>query len=259
MDSRWPEPFTATETLEFDESCYLKIYKNQDSENTKKAETVVLTIPGGGYAYVADREGYPIVNKFISLGYSSALLVYKVGYGCYPTNYEQGLKSIERLSKLFKNIVLMGFSAGGHFAGFLGTTERSKIPSVIGMVLCYPVITLGEKTHLGSAQNFLGDKFSDEEERKNCSVENRVTETTVPTFIWCTQDDSVVPCDNTLLMVEQLKQHGVKYVEKIFEHGMHGLSLADETTMENNDKNFVNKDVQQWVGMADEFMEGLIV
>ena len=259
MDSRWPEPFTATETLEFDESCYLKIYKNQDSENTKKAETVVLTIPGGGYAYVADREGYPIVNKFISLGYSSALLVYKVGYGCYPTNYEQGLKSIERLSKLFKNIILMGFSAGGHFAGFLGTTERSKIPSVIGMVLCYPVITLGEKTHLGSAQNFLGDKFSDEEERKNCSVENRVTETTVPTFIWCTQDDSVVPCDNTLLMVEQLKQHGVKYLEKIFEHGMHGLSLADETTMENNDKNFVNKDVQQWVGMADEFMEGLIV
>lgn len=258
MDSRWPEPFTATETLEFDESCYLKIYKNQDSENTKKSETVVLTIPGGGYSYVADREGYPIVNKFISLGYSSALLVYKVGYGCYPTNYEQGLKSIERLSKLFKNIILMGFSAGGHFAGFLGTSERNKIPSVVGMILCYPVITFGEKAHIGSAKNFLGNKFKDDQQRKKYSIENRVNENTLPTFIWCTKEDELVPYENTLLMEEKLKKYEIKHIVKIFENGQHGLALADESTMVNNNKKLINKDVQQWVKIADEFIESLI-
>ena len=258
MDSRWPEPFPATETLDLGESCYLKIYKNKENKNQKKSKTVILTIPGGGYEFVADREGYPIVSKFLSFGYSSALLVYKVGYGCYPTNYNQGLKSIEHLSKQFKNIILIGFSAGGHFAGFLGTSERTKIPSVIGMILCYPVITFGEKAHIGSAKHFLGDKFKDDQQRKNYSIENRVNENTVPTFIWCTKDDELVPYENTLLMVEKLKKYGIKHVVKIFESGIHGLSLADESTIENNNKKYVNKEVQQWVKIADEFVESLI-
>ena len=114
--------------LVFEESCSLEIFKNNSNNN--KSDTVILIFPGGAYKFVADREGKPVAQRFLSYGYSCAVLTYKVGYGCYPTNFIQGLKSIKYLSKIFKKIVLMGFSAGGHLAGFLGTSKRPELPSI---------------------------------------------------------------------------------------------------------------------------------
>ena len=245
-----------SQTLNFGGSCKLEIFKN--NSNYIKSDTVILIIPGGAYSYVSNREGFPIMKRFVSYGYSGAVLTYKIGYGCYPENYNQGLKSIEYLSKKFKKIVLMGFSAGAHLAGILGTTERTKLPSVIGMILCYPVISFVYKPHIESAKNFLGDKYENIEIRKKFSIENRINKNTLPTFIWTTKEDQLVPYENTLVMIEKLKEYGVKYQEKIFEKGRHGLALADKTTMVNNDKSCINPVVAKWTKMADSFIEGLI-
>ena len=245
-----------SDSLTFDKNCSLEIFKNESINN--KSDTVILIIPGGAYKFVAEREGYPIVERFLAYGYSCALLTYKIGYGCYPENYNQGLESINYLSNKFKKIVLMGFSAGGHLAGILGTTERSKIPSVIGMVLCYPVISFIQEPHEESAKNFLGEKYNSKKFKKKFSIENRVNINTLPTFIWTTKEDKTVSYNNSLIMIEKLKEYGIKYQEKIFENGRHGLSLADQTTMIDNDMSYINPDVQQWVKMADDFIKGLI-
>lgn len=94
----------------------------------------------------------------MSFGYSSAILNYTVHQNCYPVNYNQGLKAIKLLSSRFKKIILLGFSAGGHLSGLLGTTEREKIFNAVGMILCYPVISFVHKVHKGSRDNFLGNK-----------------------------------------------------------------------------------------------------
>ena len=244
------EKLSLLDHLNFEGSCSLRIFRNK--YNYIKRDTVILVIPGGSYKYIADHEGFPIMEKFFSYGYSGAILNYKVGHGCYPANYIQGLKSIEYLSKKFKNIVLMGFSAGAHLAGLLGTTNRTQIPSVICMVLCYPVISFVEKPHEESVKYFLGNNYQNQEMRKNFSIENRVNENTIPTFIWTTRSDNIVSPENTFIMDESLKKKDVFHFVKIFDKGGHGLGLADA----NN--NTINKDVSRWTKMADAFIEARI-
>ena len=64
-------------------------------------------------------------------------------------------------------IGIMGFSAGGHLASTAGTHFDDGDPKATDpiervscrpdfMILVYPVITMGEKTHGGSKSNLLG-------------------------------------------------------------------------------------------------------
>ena len=55
-----------------------------------------------------------------------------------------------------------------------------------GMILCYPVITMGEYTHQESRSLLLGEQDT-EEMRRYLSLENRVTDKTVPAFLWHTR------------------------------------------------------------------------
>ncbi len=66
-----------------------------------------------------------------------------------------------------QRIGIMGFSAGGHLASTAGTHFDAGNPQADDpidrqscrpdfMVLVYPVVTMGEKTHGGSKNNLLG-------------------------------------------------------------------------------------------------------
>jgi acetyl esterase/lipase len=191
------------------------------------------------------REGLPVAKKFMSFGYSGAILRYSVHPKCYPIQYNQGLKAIELLSSRFKKIILIGFSAGGHLSGLLGTTEREKIFNAVGMILCYPVISFVNKVHKGSRDNFFGNKNkNDEKNRKLFSIENRVNPNTLPTFIWTCRPDTTVPYENSLFMIKKLKENKVFHVSKIFKTGRHGIVLAEK-----------NKEVSKWVKLACNFID----
>ena len=252
MESQIKEILTP-EIIDLKDNGSLKIYTN----NKPKSSIVILIIPGGSYAYVGFREGIPVVNRFLEFEYSCALLNYKCGYGCYPTNYNQGLKSIEILSKKFKKIIIMGFSAGGHLTAMLGTSEKKKLINVVGMILCYPVISFIEKFHEKSVENFLGDNSKNEKYKKEYSIENRVSSDTLPTFIWTIKGDKTVPYENTLMMIEKLRKFNVKFKQIIYESGIHGISLADETTVKDGNKEYINSDVQNWTKIACSFIDEL--
>lgn len=51
---------------------------------------------------------------------------------------------------------------------------------VAGLLLCYPVITSGEKAHEESFRNLLGEQY--EEKKEELSLENQVTPGTPPNF-----------------------------------------------------------------------------
>ena len=256
------------DTLKFENDARLEIYTNNDTSNyikTKssgkilKSSIVFLVIPGGSYKIIGEVEALPICKKFFSLGYSSALLRYSVFPSHYPTQYNQGLLSIKKLSSKFKKIILIGFSAGGHLTGLLGTSGKDKLYNTIGMILCYPVISFVNNVHAFSRYNFFGGKNDTEEkEWEKFSVENRVNNETIPTFIWTIKNDNTVPYENTLAMIDSLKKYGIKHDYKIYKEGVHGMALADEFDIRNGNIGYKNELVARWINLAINFFEKIL-
>jgi len=255
------------EIINLGEGGFLELYNNYNrtiqierkSRNIYKSDIMFLIIPGGAYERLMRHEQIPVAKKFYSLGYSSAILKYSIYPKHYPTNYNQGLKAIRILSLKYSKIILVGFSAGGHLAGILGTTEREKLFNTVGMILCYPVISFVNKYHEKSRYNFLGNINANKTiYHKLFSVENRVKNDTLPTFIWTLKYDKIVPYQNTLYMVEKLKKYNVKFEYIIFKEGRHGMGLADETAIRFGIKEFKNKEVAKWVKLSCDFMEKII-
>ena len=216
-------------------------------------KTVVLILPGGGYHLLSNRESGPVATKFNMLGYNTAVLYYT----CKPlVPYEEAKAALKILSNDFKNVVVVGFSAGGHLAALLGTTEEKYNLKL--MVLCYPVITFLDYTHEETAHNFLGGSDSPEN-RIKYSNERRVSENTVPAFIWTTKDDETVPYQNTILMQEALNKSHIENEVLIFNHGVHGLALADETAVVAGDyEKYYRKDIAIWIDKVNEFIKKVI-
>ena len=74
-----------------------------------------------------------------------------------------------------------------------------------------------------------------------------VNEHTPPVFIWHTANDDLVYVKNALNMAQALTEQGIPYELHVFEDGVHGLSLADETTGEGPQ---INPDCQSWFDLA---------
>jgi acetyl esterase/lipase len=134
-------------------------------------------------------------------------------------------------------IGIMGSSAGGHLASTLLTHFDAGDPSATDAIdrqssrpdlgiLCYPVITLGEKTHGGSKKNLLGEN-PPEELVKFLSNELQVTPRTPPTFLWHTAEDTAVVPENSMLFAGALQKNAVPYELHIYERGRHGIGLAN--------------------------------
>ena len=258
------------ESINLEEGGKLEIYKNNCSNETteiitknsgiiKKSEIVFLVIPGGAYKNIGQVESLPIAKKFFYMGYSSSILRYSVAPSCYPSFYNQGLTSIQILSQKFKKIIIIGFSAGGHLAGMLGTSSRDKLHNVIGMILCYPVISFENNVHKLSRANFFGKKIKDTpENRKIFSINNRVSNDTLPTFIWTLKNDKTVPYENTLDMINSLKKYGVRHEYKIYPNGLHGMALADEFVIRYGNPNYKNDKIAKWIYLAINFIEEIL-
>jgi acetyl esterase/lipase len=135
-----------------------------------------------------------------------------------------------------KRIGIMGSSAGGHLASTLLTHFDSGAPDATDLIeressrpdlgiLCYPVISMGEKGHRGSRENLLGTDPSPEL-IKLLSNELQVTKETPPCFIFHTANDPVVPVENSLEFAAALRRVGVPFDLHIYENGPHGIGLG---------------------------------
>ena len=211
-------------------------------------KTIVLILPGGGYSILSNREAGPVATKFNMLGFNTAILY----YSCEPyTPLVEAVDAVRMLSCEYANIFVVGFSAGGHLAGYLGTNDY--LGNLKGMILCYPVISFVDHVDYETANNLLGTNMN-MDERIKYSIEKRVSKNTVPCFIWTTKDDDDVPYENTLLLVKALNDHNIYNECIIYEHGRHGLALADETAIVDGDTSFTNKEIAKWPIIAKDFI-----
>ena len=94
----------------------------------------VLICPGGGYSFLAEREGRPIADAFNQNGYSAAILNYCLDRDVHGTNPVKELawavrylRTASEWNGLVHKLWVSGFSAGGHLAASLGTLWNESL------------------------------------------------------------------------------------------------------------------------------------
>jgi len=204
--------------------------------------TAMVICPGGGYGgLVTGAEGHGIAKWLNGNGITGIVLEYELPKGRATVPLEDAQQSI-RLArfnakrwKIDENkIGIIGFSAGGHLASTAGThfdlgnetaedelEQTSCRPNF--MVLVYPVITMGERTHGGSKRNLLGKEPTAENERL-FSNELQVTRNTPPAYIAHAKDDIVVPPEHSQMFRDALTAKGVAVEYLELPSGGHGLN-----------------------------------
>lgn len=247
---------------------YMDCYFQDTSEKLRYSTNrpVVLICPGGGYLRTSDREGDPIAMAFAAQGFHTAILRYPCAPARFPTAlYSLGeamlwlRKHAAQYSLDPKNIAVSGYSAGGHLAASLGVFwQEAFLSDHLGckpedirpnaMILGYPVITSGEFAHRPSFVNLLGEN-PDPKLLEYVSLENRVTNSTPPAFLWHTLTDELVPAENTLRFANALRAAEVPFELHIYSVGKHGLGLASKVT-ENHLGERVCPACEGWVALA---------
>jgi acetyl esterase/lipase len=224
----------------------IEVYLPAKSNATGQA---VLIFPGGGYGILAyDWEGTDIAKFLNGKGIAGIVVKYRLPSDISQKNKHQvplidaqrAMRLVRSNADLFhldtKKIGILGFSAGGHLASTLGTRFDSKVYVPLDaidnetarpdfVVLGYPVITFGNKTHKGSKKNLIGEDPS-KEMIDRYSNEKNVTEHTPATFLFHASDDTAVSVENSLLFYKALNKEGVSATMHIYPKGGHGFSLA---------------------------------
>ena len=240
-----------------------------DEMSAKKVKPMMIVCPGGGYVFRSDREAEPIALQYMAAGFHTAIVHYTVNPSPYPTAVLQLAEAVRQVRRHAEEwnvnpsqIYISGFSAGGHLACTFGTLWNDQLfHDVMGgecdwqpnaQVLSYPVVTMGELTHMGSRISLLGENPSAELVEK-LSLENSVSADTVPTFIWHTVEDAIVPVENTMNYACALRKNGVPFEMHIYECGRHGLATCDDTTA--TVPSDINPDLATWIPLAISFLK----
>lgn len=128
-----------------------------------KDTPLVLICPGGGYAFLSEREMEPVAMAWNFLGFHAAVLHYSTGRAALMPqpllDVAMGVKWCREHAKRYhirqNGILLCGFSAGGHVAAGLGVhwdktwfqvlmEGESQMWRPDGLVLGYPLINIAE-------------------------------------------------------------------------------------------------------------------
>ena len=209
----------------------------------KKANgTAVVICPGGGYGgLVTGPEGHGIAKWLNGHGITGVVLEYRLpaGRSSVPLlDAQRAIRTVRAHARPWginpTHIGIIGFSAGGHLASTAATHFDGGVPDAKDSVdrvscrpdfaiLIYPVITMGEQTHVGTKFNLLG-KDPKSDLVTLFSNEQQVTDQTPPTFLAHAKDDRVVPLQNSKLFYEALQKHNIPSKLLVLPYGDHGLN-----------------------------------
>lgn len=221
----------------------MKVYLPEEAKGPMPA---VLVFPGGGYTFLCGYEGDDYARFLNQHGIAGFVLNYRLGNKGYhhPAMLQDAARAVrvirsraEQFNVDPARVGVMGSSAGGHLAVTILTkydkgdassadpVERISSRPDFG-ILCYPVVTMGEGTHIGSRNALLGPNPS-AQQISELSGEKNVTSDTPPCFIWHTSTDDAVPVSNSINFAAELSRHNVPFALHVYGSGCHGLGLGD--------------------------------
>ena len=248
---------------EANEDAYIDTYIADPTANyTRKG---LLVIPGGGYECVcSDREGEPIALAFLPYGFNCFVLHYTVArkrtFPAQLIEASAAMKHIKDNAEKYgldpEKVFAVGFSAGGHLTGSLGTLWH--LPQVYdaidmpygynkpaGIMMIYPVVTADMRyAHRGS---FLA---------LSMSLEKHVDERSAPLFLVHTSDDACVPVMNSLLMAKAYSAAGKRFELHVYPSAPHGMALGNDITAGGFEP-YSSPVLSGWVKAAADWSEGV--
>ena len=222
-----------------------------------KKHPFAVIVPGGAYWNVCSFiEGLPYARALNKEGYSAFIVRYRTKeLAHYPNPQDDLARAVRELLDRADELNLdtdrysvWGSSAGGHLAASFGTDnmgyQRYGLKKPQALVLCYPVITMGDLTHPETRVNLLGEGFT-EEQIEYCSVERHVTADYPPTFAFHGLADGAVPYQNSRMLMERLEALGIAHEYHEYPGIEHGTGLAKGMSCE------------EWFGCAMHFLRSL--
>ncbi len=227
----------------------------------------VLICPGGGYSFLSPREGKPIADAFNCGGYHAAVLEYQLGQEVHGTGPLQELawavrelRTNEGWKDKTEKLWLVGFSAGGHLAASLGVLwnhddvinpELQQLSRPDGLILGYPVISMGEYGHPRSILRLTGHQ---DDLVALFSLETQDLSQVPPVFLWNTLEDEKVPAMNSILFAQKLAKDGASCEYHLFHRGKHGMSLATPEVESEEEDLHPDAHVAHWLNLCLEWM-----
>jgi acetyl esterase/lipase len=232
------------------------------TSSDNQARTAVIVCPGGGYEFLSfTHEGRQYAQWLNSLGVTAFVLKYRLSDFGHPAPLQDVLRAIRTVRAHAaeygvdpNRIGVMGSSAGGHLAASAATLfddPAGRTGAALDKVsarpdfamLIYPVITLMPPVaHAGSRIALLGANAGPDQVRQ-MSVETRVGPATPPTLLVHSQDDGLVPVENSILFFQALTRAHVPAEMYLFEHGGHGIGMRTGQGT-----------VSQWPKRAEEWL-----
>lgn len=244
------------------EDVYMETYIIEDPLDENRKRPLVVVCPGGGYRFCSKREAECIALNFNAAGYHAVVLYYSVG-DMFPSALEDLSNAVVKVRENGpewnvdeEKIIVCGFSAGGHLAASLGVFWNSEVKrkdglnKPNGMILCYPVITAGDKSHADSIYVL---SRGDKKIMDKVSLENQVNEDCPPAFLWHTYTDELVPVENSIYMINSLTEKKIPFEVHIYPKGHHGLSLANRQVARGDGG--VVTCVQDWIKHAIRWID----
>ncbi|OON97627.1 MAG: hypothetical protein ATN36_02825 [Epulopiscium sp. Nele67-Bin005] len=254
----------------------LDIYMQNRSAkiDANRKRPCIIICPGGSYMYTSDREAEPVAMHFLAHGFNACVLRYSTLPNQFPRQLLELSATIAHIRRNSdewgvepEQIVVLGFSAGGHLAGSIGVhwdkdfaTEGLELlpeenkPNKL--VLCYPLISTDPNLYALPAQaQMLVKTFSPLNFEQEISLENHVSENTPPTFLWHTLDDVIVNVENSFKFALALRKNNVPLEMHIYPQGVHGLSLATTQTTHENNLDLIDEHINSWADLASEWIK----
>ncbi|KMQ65833.1 hypothetical protein ACM46_05790 [Chryseobacterium angstadtii] len=210
--------------------------------------TAILVISGGGYAHIEmGKESTPAAQWLQSEGITAFELIYRLPQENWKT-YNVPFEDAQRAMRLIRSVAkkynidphkvgILGFSAGGHLAGFTSALPHKKLyqpvdetdslsarPDFTGLI--YPVISMlppNNNTH--SRKSIIGNKPALSVETA-FSVEKQVTSDMPFTFLAQAQDDPISSVNNSILLYSALRKVNVPAEMHLFQTGGHGWGMG---------------------------------
>ena len=213
----------------------------------KKSNTAIVVCPGGGYYMLAPHEGHDYAEFLSMHAVTAFVLRYRLGQFVYrhPAMLADAQRAIRTVRSMgYKNVGIMGSSAGGHLTGtacvypnFPAYEAKDDIDKISAKpdfgVLCYAVLTFNPPYgHTGSCDNLLG-KDASKELMDMMNLPAHVSKDTPPCFLWTTTEDTAVPEENSEMFASALRKNKVPFDLHIYQKGGHGIGLLDKAPYAN--------------------------
>ncbi len=202
-------------------------------EGTASNDRAVIICPGGSYHHLGIfHEGHSVAKYLASQGYCAYVLRYSTSLHLYhyPTMMEDVLWAMEQAAERAPvwsysahKIGVMGFSAGGHLAGWLGTYYPYAQVKPAFVAMLYPVVSMEDSiVHEYSRRNLLTRRPSKELADK-MSLERHVHSDMPPVFLMACEDDPLVNPLNSILYDQALSAQQVPHRFILYPAGGHGF------------------------------------